>query len=514
MNLASAKYNLGVLALEQNDPLGAIEHLTSYTLLQPGAPEGWIKLANANLRLRRFDPAEKYYKTALELRPHDAEALNGMGNVAFHRRKTQEATSYFNAALAENPSYAPAVLNLAVMAYQVHNNRQQALEKYRQYVALAPSGPQADAVNAVITQLEEELAPPPPNVPGISTVAKTNPIVTPTPPTARSGTTSPPPAVTSRGTRTNTQSRPLASATRTNVQPTRTPAASTSAPPVTTQAPVTTNHPSDVEVTRLDDDLVVKPPQDPNTRPAPTVASPAATNETQTAINTNGPDRRGFFARLNPFASRSKATNEAPQTTTAAAPRPTVTLEPKPTPPAPAPVPSFPRYKYSGTRAPIAGNRRNAERYYGQGVDAQRMLQYSEAIASYEKAIEADPAYFEAYYNLGLAAYDSGRWKQSLSAYETALSLKPESLDSRYNFALALKQAGYVLDAAEELRRILQASPSDARAHLSLGNIYAQQLRQPQRAREHYLKLLEAEPHHPRASEIRFWLASNPAPSG
>src|SRR5712692_6107632 len=33
-NLAAARFNLGCLLLEQNDPAGALEHLTSFTLLQ------------------------------------------------------------------------------------------------------------------------------------------------------------------------------------------------------------------------------------------------------------------------------------------------------------------------------------------------------------------------------------------------------------------------------------------------------------------------------------------------
>src|SRR6059036_3482644 len=65
-NLAPARYNFGVLALEQNDTAAALEHLTSYTAFQPTAADGWIKLGNAQVRARRLDQAEKSYKTALE----------------------------------------------------------------------------------------------------------------------------------------------------------------------------------------------------------------------------------------------------------------------------------------------------------------------------------------------------------------------------------------------------------------------------------------------------------------
>jgi hypothetical protein len=35
-------------------------------------------------------------------------------------------------------------------------------------------------------------------------------------------------------------------------------------------------------------------------------------------------------------------------------------------------------------------------------------------------------------------------------------------------------------------------------------------LRQPAKARQHYLRVLEAEPHNSQANAIRYWLAANP----
>ena len=52
--------------------------------------------------------------------------------------------------------------------------------------------------------------------------------------------------------------------------------------------------------------------------------------------------------------------------------------------------------------------------------------------------------------------------------------------------------------------------PGEARAHVALANLYAQQLGQPARAREHYLRLLELDPQHPQATAIRYWLEANP----
>jgi Tfp pilus assembly protein PilF len=97
-----------------------------------------------------------------------------------------------------------------------------------------------------------------------------------------------------------------------------------------------------------------------------------------------------------------------------------------------------------------------------------------------------------------------------LSASESALGLTPDSADARYNFALLLQQGGYAIDAANELEKVLAKYPNDARAHLALANLSAQQLHDDARARLHYQKLLETDPHNPQANDIRRWIAEHP----
>jgi tetratricopeptide (TPR) repeat protein len=491
-NLAAVRYNLGCLALEQNDPLTAIEHLTSYATFEPNSAQGWVKLGDAQLRARRLDQAEKSYKNASELRPRSPEALNGLGNIAYHRRKPQEALALFSAALAEDPQYAPALLNNAVLHHS-QNNRQLALREFKQYASLAPA-PAPVELAGIIEQLERELAPPPAvvSVPA----ARTNAL--PPPPT-RLAPTSAPPVVATTTHRSNPPPPIVTAPARAQKTPTN---------PVVRTTPSTTNKTIDpaVPVTQLEDEFVVKPVQDV---PANTTRQTAASIDTNThsAGAPNRDDKKGLIARLNPFNSaKPKPAGDTDAVPSAAVAPPPATNVAR----AASPPPSFPRYRHTSTALPKAGNRKQAERQFAEGVSAHRSGVLAQAVAKYQQATEADPAYFEAYYNLGLASYDLGRWKQSLAAYEVALALKPESIDTRYNFALALKQAGYPIDAAEELKQILKATPSEPRAHLSLGNLYAQQLNQPALARQHYLKLLAADPNHPRAGEIRYWLAANP----
>src|SRR5205814_1933254 len=167
---------------------------------------------------------------------------------------------------------------------------------------------------------------------------------------------------------------------------------------------------------------------------------------------------------------------------------------------------AFARYPYKSFSRPVPGNRAQAERLFSQGVQAQQSHRLAEAIQAYTSATQLDPVYFEAYYNLGLAATGAGNLESALRAYETGLAIRPESLDARYNFALALKQANYFVDAAHELEKLLAAYPNETRAHLTLGNLYAQQLHQEAKAREHYQKVLEGDPANTQAAAVRYWL--------
>lgn len=172
-------------------------------------------------------------------------------------------------------------------------------------------------------------------------------------------------------------------------------------------------------------------------------------------------------------------------------------------------TPTFPRYKYRLPSKPAEGKRVEAEPFFARGIQAQKDRRMADALAAYRQAVKLDPSFYEANYNMALAAREVGDFSSALAAYEQALALLPESVNARYNFAFTLQEAGYFHDAENELQKLLAQNPNETRAHLLLGNLCAQRLNQISVAREHYLKVLEAEPQHPQATQIRYWLAAH-----
>jgi superkiller protein 3 len=130
------------------------------------------------------------------------------------------------------------------------------------------------------------------------------------------------------------------------------------------------------------------------------------------------------------------------------------------------------------------------------------------AVAAYQEALREDPSFFDAEQNLSAAHLEQDDLPQSLAASERALVLRPDSDPARLNFALALDRAGFPVDAAAEAQRIAERQPDDIAAHLLLGNLYAQKLNDPARARTHYLRVIELSPEHPESLAIRRWLAN------
>ena len=172
--------------------------------------------------------------------------------------------------------------------------------------------------------------------------------------------------------------------------------------------------------------------------------------------------------------------------------------------------PAFPRYLYLSPRKPKPGDRRTATGAFTRAREFEQDARWPDAMKAYQQAAETDPDWFEAQYNFGVLSYRLGDFQQALAAYEMALAIQPDSVDARYNFALALKAAGYVPDAVHELENIVKTNPNEVRAHLALGNLYAQQLHDVARARQHYMKVLPLDPANPQATDIQFWLSSNP----
>ncbi len=492
-NLWALDFNLGCLRLEQTNFFGAIDYLTTYTTSHPKDFNGFLMLGRARLNLALEHSApEKTRQTQLENARLDfeyaeqlhstAEGCNALGMIALLRRnpgteQVKSSVSFFKHALQLEPHYPPALLNLAIVLQTYLNEPREALEKYREYLALQPVPPQAKEVEKVAHQLDLSLriiiSPRGGEHSSAAPAAPTNPVLPRQPPAPVE----------------NPVPRP-SSAPASRAAPVEKPAVSpqVSAPPANPPPAIIPPHPSPVPS-----------PSVPVTRTSPPSAAPNPNPDLAGAeipVVTVPEERKsGLGRKLNPlnwFSGKPKK-SEAAETSV------------------PPEVGSSERYTYPLPVTPIPGDRKLAEQWISEGRQAERQSNRAEAMRDYQEAMKADPTYYEAGLALGLAAIDAKDYPTALDALGQALTVQANSADARYAFAWVLGKRGYYHDAANELVKVLSAHPREVRARLLLGNFYADNLGQPKLAREQYVKALDLiEPQSSQAAIIRAWLEQHP----
>ena len=181
---------------------------------------------------------------------------------------------------------------------------------------------------------------------------------------------------------------------------------------------------------------------------------------------------------------------------------------------------------------------KSAYELFNQAALAARL---DEKAALYRRALEADPALFEAHYNLalvleklgdpataqreyretlrlrpgytpaalnlGAALYAEKRYREAIAVYRQARGQDPRSVALRNNLAEAYRAAGDRDNARREFEALLKDDPNYAPAHYGLAVLLDDQRGDRRRAAEHYRRYLALDPQAPDADRVRQWLA-------
>jgi tetratricopeptide (TPR) repeat protein len=102
--------------------------------------------------------------------------------------------------------------------------------------------------------------------------------------------------------------------------------------------------------------------------------------------------------------------------------------------------------------------------YMNLGVTYKRLGLLTEAIESYQRALEIERGDAEIYYNLAIALREEGEFRKSEAAYKTALIISPGFADAHYNLAVLYDL--YLNDPGEAIRhyqRFLELGGGDSK---------------------------------------------------
>ena len=506
-NLAQARFNKGCLMLENRQYALAISHFKTFQMLKPQATEVLPLLALAYYGEGELETAKSVYEATLR---HDSKmpsAWNGIGLILVQQEQYREAYNFFSTALKHQHDYAPALFNQGVIAYPFLQRPDLAVKKLREFTFHAPNSPLAPKAKSMADSLEDRL------LSRINqedaTTAKTKE-ATNTQHTGQSNS-----QISNQDTIKSTeQTKPVtdkklevALAQKVNNSTTQ-----TNLTTLANSAPKRLE--KDNQKTSITTPLAItedSPPENPEIS-APQIAIDSSPTNSKTNVVIN----QAFIT--GPGSSKATIDHaiESPEITDYTRDGSDENFKPKlirSTQPGVTPLPQgvpFNPYKYLLPGAPLSGNRNQAAASFEKGNRAFQRNDFSEAIDAYEKAVMADPAYFNAYFNLGLAALKGGDANKALPAYEYALAIQPNHRDSRYNLSLGLEKLHHYRDAARELETLLKKTPEDTQVLMRLGDLYSGPLQRPVRTREVYRELLKVSPGSPESRAAQRWLYENP----
>ena len=111
--------------------------------------------------------------------------------------------------------------------------------------------------------------------------------------------------------------------------------------------------------------------------------------------------------------------------------------------------------------------------YYNKAESLLKMGQTSAAVELFDQALRITPAYFKALRGKGDALVQTGRGDAAVALYQEALKLEPGDPDAARGLGIALLDAGRVAEAIEWFESILRGDPRNGKAHSNLGYAYS-----------------------------------------
>lgn len=130
--LYEAELNLGILLLRQKLSQDAIPYLEAAAKAKPDQYRPNYYLGDALLNAGRGVEAETAFRAAFQINSNSAEAAQGLGQSLLNQRKTAEGAVWIEKAASLDPSFQPALLQLASV-YEADKNYEEAIKIYRRF---------------------------------------------------------------------------------------------------------------------------------------------------------------------------------------------------------------------------------------------------------------------------------------------------------------------------------------------------------------------------------------------
>lgn len=478
---STAFYNLGLAYWKLGYTDQAVDALTMAGDLEHNDPRPMLLLTEVLQDAKRWDEARKVLTTISNGLPERPDLVTRLARLEYRAGNAEQAATYLDNALQLDPSYPPALYNMAVLARDQQKDALTAMRFFSRFLAVSTDQARIDRVHEELARLRQPFRPKPP--------------APPRPTTMVSGAEAPPPAV------------PVAPA----------PGPAPVLAPVSDAAMAVTlleQARASLGAEAYDEALVLlgqARARDP--RNADVLWTTAGLYDQQLGQPQKAESILREFVRLFPqdvrvLAAQRRLGLVAGHGATASPPSPPpptttvlITRSVQSPPPTPSTAPS---------RAQATA-RQSSQTVWRQALDAHAAGQWAEAIRLYETVLTLDPRFASAAFNLGVAYKSQGNVPYAQAAFSRATAIDPRMAKAHYMLAVVYREQGDRTSAIDSAKRALGVDPNDDKTHYLLGLLYRDSMRYDL-ARYHFKRAVELAPDRATADKARTALASMPTP--
>lgn len=116
---------------------------------------------------------------------------------------------------------------------------------------------------------------------------------------------------------------------------------------------------------------------------------------------------------------------------------------------------------------PVAASAVSAGEYYNQGLDLASQGHYSEAIASFDRAIELNPDHFLAWTAKGVAQNELGQYNEAVLSFDKSIQIQPDYYLTWDNRGVALANLGRYSEAVASYDKSILLEPGHTQAKVN-----------------------------------------------
>lgn len=128
---------------------------------------------------------------------------------------------------------------------------------------------------------------------------------------------------------------------------------------------------------------------------------------------------------------------------------------------------------------------------------------YQARIAQAEKIVAQDPKNLQAWIQLGNDYFDTEQPQKAINAYAKALELKPDNPNVLTDQGVMFRKVGWYDKAIANFEKAQSIDPKHLQSIYNLGLVYADDLKQPDKAIKAWDRFLELDSTSPTAQQIK-----------